>query len=425
MRSLDAGRHPCFNADVKGKFGRIHLPVAGECNIKCNYCNRKYDCVNESRPGVSSALLAPDQALLYLERALEKAPYITVAGIAGPGDAFAEPEKTLRTIELVRNRFPDILICLATNGLNAEDYVTRLAELGTSHVTVTVNAVDPEVGSKIYRWVRSGKVVFRGRRGAELLLERQLGTIRALKARGIVVKVNTVVIPGVNDHHVLDVSKRMSELNVDIQNCMVMYPNSGAPFEGIPEASPKMMTELRADAEKFLPQMRHCARCRADAVGLLGADCSREFSRDLVECAGALMPHADMRPYTAVATLEGALVNLHLGEASEFQIWGISDAGFRLIETRPAPEPGIGPARWTRLAETLKDCRAVLVSALGDSPNRILREHGIVPVEVNGLISMGLEAVYNGANPSALKGRRKAAGCSRAAGCSGDGGGCG
>ena len=31
------------------------------------------------------------------------------------------------------------------------------------------------------------------------------------------------------------------------------------------------MTRLRATAETFLPQMRHCARCRADALGLLGS----------------------------------------------------------------------------------------------------------------------------------------------------------
>ena len=43
--------HPCFNAKVKGQFGRVHLPVAPKCNILCNYCNRKFDCVNESRPG--------------------------------------------------------------------------------------------------------------------------------------------------------------------------------------------------------------------------------------------------------------------------------------------------------------------------------------------------------------------------------------
>ena len=32
------------------------------------------------------------------------------------------------------------------------------------------------------------------------------------------------------------------------------------------------MARVRAQAEAFLPQMRHCARCRADALGLLGAD---------------------------------------------------------------------------------------------------------------------------------------------------------
>jgi nitrogen fixation protein NifB len=426
MNRLDITRHPCFNANVKGKYGRIHLPVAGECNIKCNYCNRKYDCVNESRPGVSSALLSPEQALLYLERAIEKAPFLSVAGIAGPGDAFATPDTTLRVIELVRERFPELLLCVATNGLNVEPYVGRLAELRTSHVTVTVNAVDPEIGAKIYRWARSGKVVFRGQRAAELLLERQLSAIRALKAAGMTVKVNTVVIPGINDHHVLDVSRRMAEFGVDIQNCMAMCPNEGTPFADIPEASPEAMKAVRGQAEDALPQMRHCARCRADAVGLLAHDCAGDFRHDLLECSRLQAPVADARPYVAVATLEGALVNLHLGEAPEFQIWGESEDGFRLIETRPAPEPGLGPARWTRLAETLEDCRAVLVSALGETPDRILRERGVLPVEMSGLITMGLEAVFHGANPALLKGRRKFAGCARAAsGCVGDGTGCG
>ena len=30
------------------------------------------------------------------------------------------------------------------------------------------------------------------------------------------------------------------------------------------------MTHVRAQSEAFLPQMRHCVRCRADALGLLG-----------------------------------------------------------------------------------------------------------------------------------------------------------
>ena len=81
--SRDLSRHPCFNAAVKGSYGRVHLPVAPHCNIRCNYCNRKYDCVNESRPGVTSALLSPVQASLYMEKVLERETRIAVAGIAG------------------------------------------------------------------------------------------------------------------------------------------------------------------------------------------------------------------------------------------------------------------------------------------------------------------------------------------------------
>ena len=70
MMALDLTQHPCFNSDVRHTTGRIHLPVAPECNIQCNYCDRKFDCMNESRPGVTSAVLGPKQALAYLDRVL-------------------------------------------------------------------------------------------------------------------------------------------------------------------------------------------------------------------------------------------------------------------------------------------------------------------------------------------------------------------
>ncbi|MBI4795908.1 MAG: radical SAM protein, partial [Deltaproteobacteria bacterium] len=159
---LDTKRHPCFNVAVKGECGRVHLPVAPKCNILCNYCNRKFDCVNESRPGVTSAVLTPAQAVAYLEQVLAKEPRITVAGIAGPGDPFANPRETMETIRLVRKNFPQLLLCLATNGLGILPYVQELADLGVTHVTITVNAVDPEIGKQIYNWARDGKVVRRG-----------------------------------------------------------------------------------------------------------------------------------------------------------------------------------------------------------------------------------------------------------------------
>ena len=137
-----------------------------------------YDCTNESRPGVTSAVLSPRQALDYLERVLEKDPRITVVGIAGPGDPFATPERTMETLRLVRERYPEMLLCVASQRTDVAPYVEELAELEVSHVTLTVNAVDPEIGAKIYAWVRDGKRGLSRRGGGRIALERQAEAIR-------------------------------------------------------------------------------------------------------------------------------------------------------------------------------------------------------------------------------------------------------
>ena len=46
--------HPCYSEEAHHHYARMHVAVAPACNIQCNYCNRKYDCANESRPGVVS-----------------------------------------------------------------------------------------------------------------------------------------------------------------------------------------------------------------------------------------------------------------------------------------------------------------------------------------------------------------------------------
>ncbi len=420
---LNLDQHPCFNAEVKGHCGRVHLPVAPKCNIQCNYCNRKFDCANESRPGVSSAVLSPTQAIAYLEQVLKAEPRITVAGIAGPGDPFANPRETMETLRLIRRQFPDLLLCLASNGLGLPPYLDELAELKVSHVTITVNAVSPEIGSRIYGWVRDQKRVYRGIPAAELLLSRQLAAIAGLKARGLVVKVNTIVIPGVNEDHVPAVARKMAELGADLLNCMPVYPNADTPFGELSEPEPAAMAAIQAAAGEFLPQMRHCTRCRADAVGLLEADRSLEWRGCLTACAQTSPASPDeSRPYVAVASREGALVNLHLGEVDYFQIWGPADRGFRLLEERAAPAPGGGANRWWAMAEILKDCRAVLVSALGDTPEAILREAGVIPVQMSGFIEVGLSRIYAGESLTSLKGRQ--GGLSRACCGKGQGEGC-
>jgi len=416
-------RHPCFNPEAKGLYGRVHLPVAPKCNIKCNFCDRKYDCVNESRPGVTSSVLSPYQAKIYLEKVVAKEPRITVAGIAGPGDPFANPEETMGTLRMAHKNFPEMLLCVSSNGMNIGPYIEELATLNVSHVTITVCAVDPEIGSKIYNWVSDNNVIYRGRQAAELLLSRQLAAVKKLKEAGILVKINCIVIPGINDHHIEAVAATMQELGADLFNCMALFPNVNTPFANIPQPDKATMKTIRDTAEKYLPQMRHCTRCRADAVGLLGDDKTDEFRSCLSDCATASAPPNELRPYVAVASQEGVLVNQHLGEAKRFQIWTKEENGsFIKVTEREAPPVGGGIKRWHKLARLLGDCRAVLISGIGDTPLDILMKSGVEPIEAAGFIEDALTTVYKGGNTGGLKGRRKS--CA-SGGCQGSGGGCG
>jgi nitrogen fixation protein NifB len=414
-------KHPCFNPEAKGHYGRVHLPVAPKCNIKCNFCDRKYDCVNESRPGVTSNILTPAQAAVYMDRVLEKEPRITVAGIAGPGDPFANGAETMATLQHIQRSHPDIMLCVSSNGMGIAPYIEELAELNVSHVTITVCTIDPEIGSKIYSWVRDGNIIYHGLPAATLLLERQTTAILKLKEHNIVVKVNCIVIPTINDHHVEDVAREMKKLGVDLFNAMAMFPNVNTPFAAIPQPGKKTMEEIQAACDKHLAQMRHCTRCRADAVGLLDDDRTEEFRSCLTACSSLPALAAGQRPYVAVASREGVLINLHLGEATTFHIFAQKADGFVLVATRRAPRQGGGLQRWHQLAAILGDCRAVLSSGAGQTPCEVLRKSGIVPVEASGLIDEALQAVYENRHTTILKGRKSP--CADGS-CSGSGGGC-
>ena len=418
---MDLLNHPCFNAKIRGKFGRVHLPVAPRCNIQCNYCDRKYDCVNESRPGVTSAVLTPNQAMVYLDFVFEKTRNISVVGIAGPGDPFANPKETMQTLTLVREKYPEIILCLATNGLALSPYIDELAEIGISHVTVTLNTIDYDIGAQIYSFVRYGKKVLAPKTGMKILLEKQLEAIEKLKEKGITTKVNTIILPGINEDHIEAVAKKMGELKVDILNCIPFYPNKGSVFADFKEPSKELVRKIRKKASRYIPQMYHCARCRADAIGILGEENNAELTKKLKECSELPEIYDDKRPYVAVASLEGALVNQKLGKARELFIYGKKEEQIIFIESRKTPEPGQGMKRWEELAETIGDCRALLVNGIGHNPREVISKKGIDILELDGMIDEAVEAVFEGYSMNYMV-KRDVDACNRP--CDGAGMGC-
>ncbi|NLX12650.1 MAG: radical SAM protein [Phycisphaerales bacterium] len=418
--TLDISRHPCFNGSCKDSFGRIHLPVAPRCNVQCNFCNRKYDCVNESRPGVTSGILSPGQAVEYLSVAMDRNPALTVVGIAGPGDPFADPHTSMETLRRVRARWPELLLCVATNGLGLEPHVQELAALQTTHVTITISAVDPAIAGGIYTWVRAGHRALRGIEAGRLMVERQLAALQAVKSAGMIAKVNCIVIPGINDQHVLEVAARVKALGADILNLMGLCHVPGTPFEQVVPPCDEEIGELRTEAGAILPQMLHCSRCRADAAGLIGGSMPEELLCCLQRVAAGPLEPEQERPYIAVASLEGVLVNQHLGEAKHLRIFErIGPSAFRLLEHRPTPPPGGGCERWRALSDRLHDCRALLCGGAGSSPVSTCAQSGLRVIVMEGLIEDALKTIYGGGMARAPL-RKHTCG----SGCSGNGTGC-
>ena len=256
--------HPCFG-QARNK-GRIHLPVCPGCNIECNFCDRKIN-TTENRPGVTGEILSPEEAVEALKKALEICPEITVAGIAGPGDTLAS-DKAVETFRLIKKEYPHLLKCMSTNGLLLNERAEELIELGIDTLTVTVNAVDPEIQARIISGIVYHGKRYEGVEAAKILIENQLAGIRKMAAAGVTVKVNTVLIMEINRGHIRDIAKAVSEAGATMYNIIPLIPQHK--FKDFVEPDCPDIDGARTEAEEFIDVFRHCQRCRADAVGIPG-----------------------------------------------------------------------------------------------------------------------------------------------------------
>lgn len=283
-------RHPCLGGHSNVTAGRLHLPVSPVCNIGCKFCSRGYD-KSEIRPGVSSLVLKPEEAVETVRKARQICPELTVVGIAGPGDTLAN-DQALKTFRLIKEEYPDLICCLSTNGFNLPDKIDEIADIGVETLTVTVNAVDPKIEAKINSFVidRQGNR-YEGVEAARLLIDRQLEGIRLAAAKGIVVKINSVLVPGVNDEHIPEVARVTSELGASILNIIPLIPQNE--MKDIPAPDCADVEKVRMEAGKYLEVFRHCQHCRADSLGIpgKGKDLHNELYKDRKERAADTFSH--------------------------------------------------------------------------------------------------------------------------------------
>lgn len=259
-----AERHPCLGRAKNA--GRIHLPISPMCNIKCRFCQRSFNDT-ENRPGVTGQILDVREAVSIIDHALELCPEITVAGVAGPGDSLAT-NHALDALSQIHVHHPTLIGCLSTNGLLLPDKAQAIADAGVGSVTVTVNAVDPFILEQIVSHVIYEGKILTGIPAAEVLSARQLSGIEAAANLGLLVKVNTVLIPDINGEHIGDIARTAKERGASIINLIPLIPQGE--FADMDEPTCVQLNAARQEAEEWLPVFRHCQHCRADACGILG-----------------------------------------------------------------------------------------------------------------------------------------------------------
>jgi nitrogen fixation protein NifB len=416
--------HPCYSEEAHHYFARMHVAVAPACNIQCNYCNRKYDCSNESRPGVVSEKLTPEQAVKKVLAVAQEIPQLSVIGIAGPGDSLAAGGKnTFKTFEALAKLAPDLKLCLSTNGLALPDYVDTIKNFNVDHVTITINMVDPEVGEHIYPWIFHDHRRWTGRDAAKILHERQMLGLEMLTSAGILVKINSVMIPGINDEHLKEVNVQVKKRGAFLHNIMPLIsdPAHGTHFGLTGQRGPtaQELKVVQDECEGGAKLMRHCRQCRADAVGLLGEDRGEEFTTDRIETMSVAVDDEARRTYRehveaeraerhaskaaaredvaesvdagvapiliAVATKGGERINEHFGHATEFQVYEVGPSGATFVGHRRVDTYCEGGAGDEDALETVMkaigDCAAVFVAKIGGCPKDKLTAAGIDPVD--------------------------------------------
>ncbi|MEO5349945.1 MAG: nitrogenase cofactor biosynthesis protein NifB [Magnetococcus sp. YQC-3] len=388
--------HPCYSEGASHRYARLHLAVAPACNMQCRYCNRKFDCSNESRPGVVSALLSPAQAVQRTREAMQRLPNLRVVGFAGPGDPLANRERLFATCRQLGRAFPGLHLCLSTNGLSLPESVREIVDSGIRHVTVTLNTLDPEVGAAIYSWIYWHRRRRRGLEAARILLEQQLAGIAALLANGLLVKINTVLIPGVNSEQVAEINRLVGTMGVFSHNVMplISAAEHGTYYGvmGVAGPSAESLQQVRDQCQGAARLMTHCRQCRADAAGLLAMDRHAEWTNAPADGKRVIAIHRPRSPLPArpvrlaVASRTGDTVDTHFGHAEFFRIYQVTGEQIEYQGTCVVSRYCQGDDHCVdednaldTVLKLLNDCQGVICSRIGYTPWQALLARGILP----------------------------------------------
>ncbi len=292
---------------------------------------------------------------------------IEMVAITGPGDPLATPDITLHAIAHIRKTYPQLRIGLKTLGIGSDKLASALAQAGVDYVAMQVDGVRAAILEKIYAWIRPGLKTLKIADAITLLLQEQRNGIPALKFHNIAVSILTTLYPGYNIDHVPKIAVEMMELGTDSISLIPYKPEPRVEVD-LDSPSATLILKTAEKVSRHLPVVEPILLQPAATL-------------DQKNHPG-LPPHPKPtreRPNVAIVSSNGIEIDLHLGQANRFVIYGPrgEDDLPCLLETREAPAPGAGTNRWQQVAAILKDCFILLTASAGETPRQVLAASGL------------------------------------------------
>ena len=188
---------------IKDKFGRVHdyarISLIDRCNLNCIYCNPPGA---ENTSGRNKYLLAPGEISRLAEILVTKLGVRKIRLTGGEPLIRKDFPEILRGFKSLKDRV-DFKLGITTNGTGLERNLFLLKESGVDLLNISLDTLKPERFSKI-----TGRNLFSGTMNS---------IMKALEFDFERVKINTVIMKGINDDELTDFIRFFRDTDVNIR----------------------------------------------------------------------------------------------------------------------------------------------------------------------------------------------------------------
>jgi cyclic pyranopterin phosphate synthase len=295
---------------------KLRVSLTEACDLRCVYCMPEH------------ATFARRDELLSPTEIVEIVSELADLGIEAVRITGGEPMSRPEFAEIAERicRIPGLRVGLTTNGSRLADHARSLAAWGMHGVNVSLDSLD---APNYRRLARGGD------------LDRVLDGIRSARDAGLVVKINTVVMRGLNDHELEDFHDFAVLEGVEVRFLELMRIGEALPFfeqrffaasemlRRMEDHSPLRAIQVDDDATAFkrvseagaalgfiasesMPFCGACSRLRLSAKGFLRACLFKEDGISVRGVSRAELPDllrrvADLKPEGRLPSIDQAM----------------------------------------------------------------------------------------------------------------------